>query len=989
MGAPTDQGSGGANGAGGTCGNGTSGGTACQSCEQTMCTKSNPAYSYGDTYTLEACQSLTGKATGGRAAGTNKSDLCLAVLTCVHDSQCATTNNPAGEECYCGIGADPSDIACLSGEAHGPCKTEIENAAETTNPGDIAGRFFNPAYAVGVALGIVGQCDSMLCTAPCRAGGGAGTVDCTGSGGATGSGGVGSTGSGGAGGSGANSGGNAGAGGGPSGSGGAPATYMMCHACELTQCTDLVGPCDPDTTPAADGPKKGTPRNQLCQAMLACARRTKCASSDKPQLNGDAQPCYCGTVSDISCLTGNANGPCKAEAEAAAESTNPMMVAYRFTDPSVAWGLSASLLYCDYTSCESTCANGDAPGTTGSGGVTGSGSGGSGGSAGTGGSGGVTGSGGGSGSGGATGTGGSGGGTGTGGSSANCTRDCELSHCPEYLTGCEQATGNATAGPGAGKPRKDLCLAALACMRGNSCSATQAEPCYCGAGVDDVACLTGAANGPCKAEIEAAAESADAIDVAYRFVDPSFPLGQRRQPALLQSREHVLAGELYRRWRDRDRWRHRRDRQRGYHRRGNCQRRHRRRHRHGWPGRRHGHRWHDRRDRDRRHGQRHRHRSARLAAPATGGARRHDDLQHVPHVRGRVVRGLREPLRAGHDPGRGGPRHGDTPKHAVQGRDGLPPADQVRGQGRRTAVLLRNGGRHRVSHGCRQRAVQEPTRGGRRVDGRDDDRRTLHRTRRWQSVARWAWPGCDYSSCDATCANGDVPGSGGSTGSGGAVGTGAVGSGVSAGVVGTGGAVGDGGNGRDRGRGRHGRRHGNGRRGRSDGNRRQGVGTGGTSATIVNPTFDTNTAGWYPEFGVTVSRSTTDANGSAQSGSLLVTNTVSGDTDGLYMGGARQCVSVNPSIQYKTSVKLMLTGTTGGGSAGFSLQFFPSSDCQGSATSTLFSSQPSTRNAWQNVSLNSLAPDGSHSMLLRLVGVKAYRDPSLGVLFDDVSFGAL
>jgi hypothetical protein len=65
----------------------------------------------------------------------------------------------------------------------------------------------------------------------------------------------------------------------------------------------------------------------------------------------------------------------------------------------------------------------------------------------------------------------------------------------------------------------------LDCVKSSGCAATTIEECYCGAGVDPIACLTGGARGACKAQIEAAAEETDPVKISERFVDPGFALG--------------------------------------------------------------------------------------------------------------------------------------------------------------------------------------------------------------------------------------------------------------------------------------------------------------------------------------------------------------------------------------------------------------------------------------------------------------------------------
>ena len=181
------------------------------------------------------------------------------------------------------------------------------------------------------------------------------------------------------------------------------------------------------------------------------------------------------------------------------------------------------------------------PGTAGTGGSTGVGGTGGGGTTGTGGGGtgggGTTGTGGGGTGGGGTGGGGTGGG-GTGGTACINTETsppaslavscgtCLMANFSPSTDGCcgiTDATGST------------LCTAVSVCIRGGSCNnAGDTTNCFCGtnAGTCDQA---GAANGPCVAQITAAAgrnistgttDSPTAAQVLARFGDPNFALGR-------------------------------------------------------------------------------------------------------------------------------------------------------------------------------------------------------------------------------------------------------------------------------------------------------------------------------------------------------------------------------------------------------------------------------------------------------------------------------
>jgi hypothetical protein len=169
------------------------------------------------------------------------------------------------------------------------------------------------------------------------------------------------------------------------GEGGAP--LDPCRACEMTRCkiaqpppaknstlapyygysvcfssnplpNSALGECDtfdPTLTTAAHGPAAGTPKSALCQAALACVRSSPsmCASS-----SGNFDKCYCGTLDDATCVSGQAtpNGDCKSALEAASESTDPSTVAGVSGNPCGAAGAAQDVFgFCDLTCCAFEC----------------------------------------------------------------------------------------------------------------------------------------------------------------------------------------------------------------------------------------------------------------------------------------------------------------------------------------------------------------------------------------------------------------------------------------------------------------------------------------------------------------------------------------------------------------------------------------------------------------------------------------------------------
>ncbi len=111
----------------------------------------------------------------------------------------------------------------------------------------------------------------------------------------------------------------------------------LCGTCEASKCDAFFG------APGAWGCAglTGTARSN-CEALVSCIRTTHCAVA-----TSDAQACYCGTATDLACLTGMANGQCKAQYEAAAGTMDAGTIAGLFTDPSSPVGLADNQITCD------------------------------------------------------------------------------------------------------------------------------------------------------------------------------------------------------------------------------------------------------------------------------------------------------------------------------------------------------------------------------------------------------------------------------------------------------------------------------------------------------------------------------------------------------------------------------------------------------------------------------------------------------------------
>ncbi|HXJ23883.1 MAG TPA: hypothetical protein VMT03_27060 [Polyangia bacterium] len=346
---------GGAGGQAGESGGGGTGGAiclpagasnACSSCENTLCTTDDFIYGEGldaatyelgvspdspgegiDLYNL--CYKGTGTATAGPMQGAKNSDLCAAVVECVHDSGCDVSDDSF--PCYCGAGVTSDQCVAQGFVPSGPCKDVISYAAETTDAITIAGRRFDYSYPVGVALKLVLGCDYPfngapgVCETSCLSHPDGGTtcaappVD----------GGVPGTGGGGHGGGGAGNGGTSAGGQGGAGSGGAAGgsgggcavTYRFadataCATCAINSGADFCNPTllsaqlmvddSGNASPAGFGPDTlATPgQRDAAFAIIHRVLALKCYSDSKVRYRPGDMP-GCETQSQFPCVWAN------------------------------------------------------------------------------------------------------------------------------------------------------------------------------------------------------------------------------------------------------------------------------------------------------------------------------------------------------------------------------------------------------------------------------------------------------------------------------------------------------------------------------------------------------------------------------------------------------------------------------------------------------------------------------------------------------------
>ncbi len=141
-----------------------------------------------------------------------------------------------------------------------------------------------------------------------------------------------------------------------------------CDDCAIAQCRPQVDACLGLEGLASAGSGLGQPKALLCERLRKCVQQSGCdgatAISTRQTLAGMPgvfmENCYCGTAGQ-SCLTpGQANGSCRAEVEAALESSDPVILLQRVGGAQANYPIFASLRelrLCEATSCGAACSS--------------------------------------------------------------------------------------------------------------------------------------------------------------------------------------------------------------------------------------------------------------------------------------------------------------------------------------------------------------------------------------------------------------------------------------------------------------------------------------------------------------------------------------------------------------------------------------------------------------------------------------------------------
>jgi hypothetical protein len=156
---------------------------------------------------------------------------------------------------------------------------------------------------------------------------------------------------------------------------------------------------------------------------------------------------------------------------------------------------------------------------------------------------------------------------------------------------------------------------------------------------------------------------------------------------------------------------------------------------------------------------------------------------------------------------------------------------------------------------------------------------------------------------------------------------------------------------------------------------------------VVNSAFDSDVEGWTAENKAAIEWDATDSAGRDSSGSIQVHNNNVEDIDNKSALGARQCAPAVAGKTYELSAKVQIRVTEGSGNGHLNVAFYAGTKCEppilpkgGMTTLSAFQ-----LDGWENDRGSILAPEGTGSVVIRLVAEKPIRQDTLEVVFDDVS----
>jgi cysteine-rich repeat protein len=142
-----------------------------------------------------------------------------------------------------------------------------------------------------------------------------------------------------------------------------------CQLCAAASCPGEAAACFGLTGNAAAGPRESSARSSLCDELATCVLNTACHLALRKTAGVEGaflENCYCGTAgADCFEQPGLANGRCRAEVEAALETTDPSKLVARLSGSDERYPVFAAvrdLLTCETSVCSSECVRREACG---------------------------------------------------------------------------------------------------------------------------------------------------------------------------------------------------------------------------------------------------------------------------------------------------------------------------------------------------------------------------------------------------------------------------------------------------------------------------------------------------------------------------------------------------------------------------------------------------------------------------------------------------
>jgi len=156
-------------------------------------------------------------------------------------------------------------------------------------------------------------------------------------------------------------------------------------------------------------------------------------------------------------------------------------------------------------------------------------------------------------------------------------------------------------------------------------------------------------------------------------------------------------------------------------------------------------------------------------------------------------------------------------------------------------------------------------------------------------------------------------------------------------------------------------------------------------ATLLeNPTFDRDTRAWNAAPDATLSWAPKNALGDVPSGSALLGASAA-------RASSEQCVKMEGKRLVIAYANAFVVAASSGGSTGqaeLEISFFESVDCSGDRFGYFETPPSSLPDEWATIQAGGVAPDGTRSVSLALVGLKASGTTPFEVYFDNVMLKA-